>query len=212
MVQTFTLLFNPGLMGKLTHTQVRISLDFAKIFLVGAKQKPTGTVKMYSHSVDQSLPEEKPQVTPAMAMAELEIMKLENAKSVADKSPEIRNIALLLAVVLGVTLFSQVISYLIVRSFNNTETSFFSLFVSSNGIFGITVLLAQVIAIFILLSTRKTSHAKTILLVMAIGFGVSLVTGTVGLQIGPTIMANAAILVVNFLILRKIVKVYLEFW
>lgn len=185
-----------------------VSFDFAKILSMEDKQKPVNTAKIYPHPVDQSASEEKQQITAPMAMAELEIMKVEGAKSAADKSPEIRNIALLLTVVLGVTLFSQIISYLIVKSFNNTQTSFFSLFVSSNGVLGLTILLIQVIAIFILLFTRNTSHAKTIILVAGIGFGVTLVNGIFSFQTGPSIMADSAILVVNFLILRKIFKVY----
>jgi hypothetical protein len=175
-----------------------------------AKQKPIGTDKTYPNPIDQSMPEEKQQITAPMALAELEIMKVEGAKSVADKSPELRNIALLLIVVLGATLLSQIGSYLIVESFNTTQSDFFSTFVNSNGVLGITLLLIQVIAIFILLFTRNTSHAKTVLLVAGIGFGVTLVKGIVGFQIGPSIITDLAILVVNFLILRKLFKVYLE--
>jgi len=164
-----------------------------------AKQKPIGPVS-----------EEKQQITAPMAMAELEIMKVEGAKSAANKSPEIRDIALLLIVVLGVNLFSQIISYLIVESFNIAQPSFFSAFVSINGVLGITLLLVQVIAIFILLFTRNMSHAKTILPVVGIGFGITLVKGIFSFQIGPSIITDLAILVVNFLILRKIFKVYLE--
>jgi hypothetical protein len=163
---------------------------FAKILSMEDKQKPINTAPM--------------------AMAELEIMKAEGAKSVADKNPEIKNIALLLAVVLGVTLFSQIISYLIITSFNNTQTDFFSLFINSNGVLGITLLLIQVIAVSILLFTRNSSHAKTILLVAGIGVGASLINGIFSLQFGPSIIANAATLVVNFFILRKIFNVYLE--
>jgi len=175
-----------------------------------AKPKPIGTAKTYPNPVDQSMSEEKQQYTAPMAMAELEIMKVEGAKSVADKSPEIRSIALLLVVVLGITLFSQISSYVIVKSFNTTHISFFSLFVSSNGILGIALLLIQVMAIFILLFTRNTSHAKTIILVAGIGIGVTLVKGFFGFQVGPAIMANLAVLVVNFFILRKIFKAYLD--
>jgi hypothetical protein len=174
------------------------------------KQKPINTAKTYPNSVDQSVSEEKQQITAPMAMAELEIMRAEGAKSAADKSSGIRNIALLLAVLLGVTLFSQIISYLIVKSFNNTETSFFSLFVNSNGVLGITFLLVQVIAIFILLFTRNTSHAKTIILVAGIGFGVTLVKSVFSFGVSPAMMFSFATLVVNFLILRKIFKIYLE--
>jgi len=175
-----------------------------------AKQKPTSAAKIYPNPIDQSISEEKQQTTVPMAMAELEIMKIEGAKSAADKSPEIRNVALLLAVVLGVTLFSQISLYVIVESLNNTQTSFFSAFVSSNGVLGITFLLVQVIAIFILLFTRNTSHAKTIILVAGIGFGVTLVKGIFSFQIGPAIMAGLVTLVVNFLILRKIFKLYVD--
>jgi hypothetical protein len=162
-----------------------------------AKQKPTGS-------------EEKQQVTAPMAMAELEIMKAEGAKSVADKSPEIKKLALLLAVVLGVTLFSQIVSYLIIESFDTAQTNFFSLFVSSNGILGITLLLIQAVTIFILLFTRDTSHAKTILLVASVGFGVALVKSIFSFQLGPSIITDLTILVVNFFILWKIFKVYLD--
>lgn len=177
-----------------------------------AKQKPIGTAKTYPNPTDQSVTEEKHQPTTPMAVAELEIMKVESAKSVADKSQEIRNIALLLMVVLGVTLLSQVITYVIVESFNTTtiQTSFLSLFVSSNGVLGITFLLIQVIAIFILLFTRNTSHVKAVLVVAGIGFGVTLVKGISSFQIGPTIMANLATLIVNALIFRKIFKAYVD--
>jgi len=153
---------------------------------------------------------QKPQITAPMAMADLEIMKVEGAKSAANKSPEIRNIALLFVVVFGVTLLSQISSYLLVKSSDTTQTSFLSAFASSNGALGITLLLIQVIAIFILLFTRDTSHVKTIILVAGISFGVTLVKGIFGFQIGPAIIANSATLVVNSLILRKIFKVYLD--
>ena len=145
-----------------------------------------------------------------MAMAELEIMKAEGAKSVADRNPEIKNIALLLAVVLGVTLFSQVISYLIITSFDTTQTNFFSLFVNSNGVLGITLLLVQIVAVCILLFTKDTSRAKTVLLVAGISFGVSLVNGALSFQVGPSAIASGATLVVTFLILQKIFKVYVD--
>jgi hypothetical protein len=175
-----------------------------------AKQKPTGTAKIYPNPIGQNTPEEKQQITAPMAMAELEIMKLEGAKSVAYKSPEIRNIAILLIIVLGVTLVSQISSYLIIESSSNTQTSFLSLFINSNGVLGITLLLIQAITIFILLFTRNTSHAKTILLVAGIGFGVTLVKGLFSFQIGPSVIIDLATLGVNFFILRKIFKVYLE--
>jgi hypothetical protein len=177
---------------------------------VEAKQKSIDTAKMHPYSIDQSVSEKKQQITAPVAMAELEIMKVEGAKSAADKSPEIRNIALLLIVVLGVTLFGQIISYVIVESFNNTQAGFFRTFVSSNGVLGITLLLTQIVAIFILLFTRNTSHAKTIILVAGIGFGITLVKGIFSLQLGAAIMANFATLVVDFLILRKIFKLYLD--
>lgn len=161
------------------------------------KQKPTGT------------PEEKQKITAPMAIAELEIIKLEATKSVADKVPEIRNIALLLAVVLGVAIFGQILSYVILTSFNNTQTNFFSVFVESNGVLDMTFLLIQAIAIFILLFTRKASHAKAIILLAGIGFGFSLVNSITNFDIGPAIMTNFATLAVNFLIFRKILKVYL---
>ena len=165
-----------------------------------AEQKPIDTTKIYPD----------PKITAPMAMAELEIMKVEAAKSAAAKSPGIRNIAILLIVVLGVTLFSQVISYLIATSFNTIQVSFFSLFLSSNGVLGITFLLIQVIAILVLLFTRNTSHAKTIILVAGISFGVTLVNGIFSFQIGPGIIASAAALAVNFFILVKIFKVYVD--
>lgn len=175
-----------------------------------AKQKPIGAEKIYPNHVDQSASEEKQQNAAPMAMAELEIMKVEAAKSVADKSPEIRNIALLLAAVVGVNLFSQIISYLIVASFDNTQSNFFSMFVSSNGALGIIFLLVQVAAIFTLLFTKNTSHAKTVILIAGIGFGLGLVSSIASFNIGPGIMTNIATLVVSFLIFRKILKVYLE--
>ncbi len=175
-----------------------------------AKQKPIGTAKVYPNPTNQDASKEKQQITAPMAMAELEITKAEGAKSAADKSPEIRDVALLLAVVFGITLFSQISSYLLVKPFNTTQTNFFSAFVSTSGILGITLLLIQVIAICILLFTRNTSLAKTIILVAGISFGVTLVKGIFSFQIGPTIIANAAVLVVNFLILRKIFKVYVD--
>jgi hypothetical protein len=174
------------------------------------KQKPIDTAKIYPNIVDQSVSEEKQRITAPMAMAQLEIMKVEGAKSAADQNPEFRNIALLFLAILGITLFGQISSYLIVESFNTTQTSFLSAFASSNGVLGIALLLIQVIAIFILLFTRNTSHAKTIILVAGIGFGVILVKGIFSFQIGPAIMANFAALVVNFLILRKIFKAYLD--
>jgi hypothetical protein len=158
------------------------------------KQKPVGTAK----------------ITAPIAMAELEIMKVEGAKNVANRSPEIRNIALLLIVVLGVTLFSQIISYLLVMSFGTTQISFFSVFISSNGVLGLTLLLVQVIAIFMLLFTKNTAHAKTILLVAGISFGISLVNGIFSFQVGPGVIASGAALVVNFLILVKIFRVYVK--
>jgi len=165
------------------------------------KQKPIGPAK--TNPVD-------PQITPPpMALAELEIMKADSAKSVANKSPEVRNIAALLAAVLGLGLFGQIISYLIVKSFN-TETSFFAFFASSNGVLGIAILLVQVIAIFILLFTKNISRAKTIILIAGIGFGVALVSGIFSFRIGPSIMTDLAILVVNILLVRKIFKAYLE--
>ncbi|HSX43567.1 MAG TPA: hypothetical protein VLF59_05800 [Candidatus Saccharimonadales bacterium] len=175
-----------------------------------AKPKPTDTAKIYPSPVDQSTPEEKQQITTPMAMANLEIMKSESTKGVADQNPEVRNIALLFVAVLGITLFSQASSFLIVSSFNNTHPSFFQLFVSSNGFLGITFLLIQVVAIFILLFTRNISHAKTIILVTGISFGVTLLKGIFSLDIGPAAMANFATLVVNFLIFRKIFKLYLN--
>ncbi len=175
-----------------------------------AKQKPIGTAKISHNPIGQGTSKEKQQITAPMALAELEIMKVEGAKSAADKSPGIKNIALLLIVLLGVTLFSQIISYLIVTPFNNTEASFFSLFVSSNGVLGLTIMLIQVIAIFTLLFTRNTARAKTVLLVAGIGFGVTSLNGILGLQIGPSIMTDVAILVVNLFILGKIFKVYVE--
>ena len=174
------------------------------------KQKPTATTKTNSNPTDQSMTEAKQQIAAPMAMAELEIMKAEGVKSVADKSPEIRNVALLLIVVLGITLSSQIISYLIAASFNNAQTSFFSFFVGNNGTLGIVLLLIQVTAIFILLFTRNTSHAKTIILVASITFGVTLAKGILSFQIGPSIITNATILMVNFLIFRKIFKAYLD--
>jgi hypothetical protein len=174
------------------------------------KQRPTNTANIHHNLIDQSVSEEKQQTTAPTAMAELEIMKVEGAKSVADKSPEIRNIALLLAVVLGVTLFSHIGLYVIVESFNYAQPSFFSAFVSTTGVLGITLLLTQVVAIFILLFTRNTSHAKTILLVAGICFSVTLIKSIFSFGIGPAIMANLAILVIDFLILRKIFKLYLE--
>jgi hypothetical protein len=185
-----------------------LELTFARILLMEGKQKPVNTAKIYPHPVDQSASEEKQQNTAPMAMAELEIMKVEGAKSVADKSPEIRNIALLFLVILGITLFGQISSYLIASSFNNEHPSFFSALVSSNGVLGITILLIQVTAIFILLFTRNTSHAKTIILVAGICFGVTLVKGGLSFGIGPAMVASFASLVVNFLILRKIFKIY----
>lgn len=161
------------------------------------------------NSVNQSVSEEKQQNIPPMAMAEIEIMKLENAKSAADKSPGIRNIALLLLAVLGVNVLSQVISYLLVTSFDDTQT-FLSIFISSNGILGMALLLIQAIAIFILLFTRDTSRAKTIILGAGIIFGISLISSIARFDIGPGIMTNIATVVVYFLIFRKIFKVYLE--
>lgn len=173
------------------------------------KQKPIGTAKIYPNPDDQSVSEEKQQITAPMAMAELEIMKVESAKSVADKSPEVRNIALLLAAVLGLGLFGQIISYLIIKSFES-QTSFFSFFVSSNGVLGITLLLIEVVAIFILLFTRNISRAKTIILVAGIVFGISLVKGIFSFQIGPGIMTDIATLMIDILIVRKIFKAYVE--
>lgn len=185
-------------------------MTFAKILSMEAKQKPIDTAKIYPNPIDQSMSEEKQRITAPMAMAELEIMKLEGAKSVADKSPDMRNIALLLIIVLGVTLVSQIGSYLIIESFSDTQISFFSFFINSNGVLGTTFLLIQVIAIFILLFTRNTSHAKIILLVASIGFGITLVNGILSFQIGPSIITTLATLAVNFFILRKIIKVYLD--
>lgn len=175
-----------------------------------SKQKLIDTAKINPNPVDQSVSEEKQQITAPMAMADLEIMKIEGTKSAADQNPEVRNIALLFVAVLGITLFSQISSFLVVSSFNNTHSSFFSAFVSSNGFLGITLLAVQVIAIFSLLFTRDTSHAKTIILIAGISFGVILVKGVVSFGIGPTMIFNFASLVVNLLILRKIFKVYLD--
>lgn len=165
---------------------------------------------MYRDPIDQSASEEKPQITAPMAMAELEIMKAEGAKSAAAKNPELRNIALLFMVVVGVNVLSQIGSYLIVQSFNNTQTSFFTAFVNSTGTLGIMLLLVQVIAIFILLFTRNTSHAKALLLVAGICFGVTLLEGIFSFQIGPSLITDLAILGVNFFILRKIFNVYMS--
>jgi hypothetical protein len=172
------------------------------------KQRPIGTAKIHPNPIDQSMSEEKQQITAPMAMAELEIMKLEGAKSAAAKNPEIRNIALLLLAILCVTLLGQISSTLIVTSFDTTQ-SFFSVFLSSNGVFGIALLLIQAIAIFTLLFTRNISRAKTIILVAGIGFGALLINGIVSFTIGPAIMTSIATLVVIFLIFRKIIKVYL---
>lgn len=169
-------------------------------------QRPAGTAKTY-HPSGQSASEEQP-ITVPLAQAELEIMKAEGAKSVADKSPEIRSIALLLMVVFGVTLFSQIGSYVVAESFNTAHANFLAAFVSSNGILGSVFLLAQVIAIFVLLFTRKTSHAKAIILIAGLGFAATLVNGMLRFEIGPTIVPNTATLAVDFLILRKIFGAY----
>lgn len=159
---------------------------------------------------DQSASDQKRQDNAAMAMADLEIMKAQGAKSVADQNPEVKKVALLFLAILGITLFSQISSYLVVRSFDNTHTSFFSAFVGSNGTLGITLLLIQVIAIFVLLFTRNISRAKIIILVAGVGYGISLVNSFSGFQIDPAAMAKITTIAVNLLILRKIFKVYLD--
>lgn len=174
------------------------------------KRHSIDTAQIYPDPADQSLLKNKQPIAAPTAMAELEIMKAEDAKSVANKSPEIRSIALLLMVALGVTLFSQVVTYFIVQSFGEAKASFISVFMSSNGFLGVTLLLVQAVAMFALLFTRNISHAKTIILVTGLSFGVTLVRGFFSFQIGPAVMANATTLVVDFLILRKIIKVYLE--
>lgn len=174
------------------------------------KHKSTNTAKARHNSVDQSASEEKQPITAPMAMAELEIMKVKSAKSVSDQKPEVRNIALLFLLIFGITLLGQISSYLIARSSNDTQTSFLPAFVSSNGVFGIALLLAQVIAIFILLLTRNTSHAKTIILIAGIGFAVALVKGIFSFQIGPAMMVDLVTLAVNFVILQKVFKAYLD--
>jgi hypothetical protein len=173
-----------------------------------SKQKPIDTAKIYPDPVAHSMPEEKQRYTVPTAMADLEIMKAEGTKSAADQNPEVRNIALLLLAVLGITLFSQISLFLVANSFNTTHPGFWSTFVSSNGFLGITLLVIQVIAIFVLLFTRNTSYVKVALLTVGISFGVTLVKGVVSFDISPSVVANFAALVVNFFILRKIFRVY----
>lgn len=183
---------------------------FVRMFLMEARQKQVDTAKIYPNPVSQSTADQKQQAAIATAMAELEIMKATNAKSAAGKNPEIRDIALLLIIILGITLFGQISTYLIAKSFSNIHTSFWSAFASNNGPLGITLLLVEVIAIFILLFTRNMAHAKTVIAVAGIGFGATLIKGIFSFQIGPAVMANFATLVVNFLILRKIFKAYMN--
>jgi len=171
-------------------------------------EKQVNTAKL--KPVDQSISEEKQQIIAPMAMADLEIMKAESAKSTASHNPEVRNIALLLIVVLGVTLLSQISSFLMAQSFSTTHTSFLSAFVNTNGFLGIALLLIQMIAIFILLFTRNISLVKAVILLAGVSFGVTLVKGILSFGVGPTMLLNFATLVVNFLILRKIFKAYLN--
>lgn len=184
--------------------------DFAKIRVMEDNRQRIDTAQIYPEPIGGDIPKGAPHVGAPLAMAELEIMKAEDAKSVANKSPQIRKITLLLAVVLGVTLFSQITIYWVTQSFDDSKTSLMSFITNSNGVLGTALLLVQATAIFALLFTRSVSYAKTIILVAGISFGISLVRGFLSFQIGPAVIAQAATLVVDFLILRKIIGVYLD--
>lgn len=148
------------------------------------------------------------QTTAPKAMAELEIMKVENAKSVAGRNPEVRVIALLFLAIIGISIFGQFSLLLINNSFNNTQGGIVSEFVKSSGFTGIALLLIQLLATFTLLFTRNISVAKTIILVAGISFAINIVQSMISFGIGPTMIISFGSLAVNFFIFRKIFKVY----
>jgi hypothetical protein len=171
------------------------------------EQKPLETAKIHANPIEPNLPTGHQIVTPK-AMAELEIIKNEGAKSVTGRNLEVRNVALLLLAVLGINLFSQFSSLLIANSMGTNHSGVINEFVKSNGFVGIAFLLIQLIAIFVLLFTRNVSVAKIILVVAAIGVAVNIVRGLIGFDIGPNLFFEIAILGVNFFIFRKIFIAY----
>ena len=151
--------------------------------------------------------EQKPieTVTPT-AMAELEIMKNDSAKSVTGRNPEIRSVALLLLAIFGINLLSHLSLLLIADSMGSNHSGVISEFVKSKGLLGIVFLLVQLIAIFVLLFTRSVSVAKIIIIAAAISVVVNIVQGLIGFAVGPNLFFETAILGVNFFIFLKIFR------
>lgn len=171
------------------------------------KHKSFKVAAIYPNIVGPNPPTEQ-QIAASKAMAELEIMKAESAKSVAGRNPEVRVIALLFLAMLGISIFGQFGLLFINNSFNSTQSGVISEFVKSSGFMGIALLLIQLIATFTLLFTRNISVAKTITLVAGISFAISVVQSIINFEISPTMILSFGSLAVNFFILRKIFEVY----
>ncbi len=171
------------------------------------EQKPLETTEIYANPTEPNLPTGH-QIAAPTAMAELEIMKNESAKSVTGRNLEIRNVALLLLAIFGINLFSQFSLLLIGNSMGSNHNGVINEFVKSNGLTGIVFLLVQLIAIFVLLFTRNVSIVKIIIVAVAISVVVNIVQRLIGFNIGPGLFFDIAILGINFFIFRKIFKAY----
>ena len=171
------------------------------------EQKPLETTGIHANPTEPNPPTEHQTVAPT-ALAELEIMKNENAKSVAGRNPEIRNVALLLLAVLGINVLSQFSSLLITNSVGSNHNGALHDFVKSNGLMGVVFLLIQLIAVFVLLFTRSVSVAKIIIIAAAISVAATIVQGLIGFSIGPGVFFGIVSLAVNCFIFWKIFKAY----
>ena len=148
------------------------------------------------------------QIVAPAAMAELEILKNESAKSVTGRNPEIRNVALLLLAVFGINSLSRFGLLLISNSMGNSHNGVIHEFVKSNGLIGIVFLFIQLVAIFVLLFTRNASVAKSIIVVAAISVAANVLQGLRGFSIGPGIFFEVTGLAVNFFIFWRMFKAY----
>jgi len=171
------------------------------------ERKPLETTGIYANPIEPNLPTGHQTVAPT-ARAELEIMKNENAQSVAGRNPEIRNVALLLLAMFGINLLSQFSLLLINNSMGGNHSGVIHEFVKSNGLIGIAFLLIQLAAIFVLLFTHNVSIAKIIIIAAAISVAVNILQGLHSFSIGPGLFFEVTGLVVNFFIFRKIFKAY----
>lgn len=145
------------------------------------------------------------EIIPAKAMAELEIIKIENDKSISERNPGLREIALLMLIVVATTIIMRFMSVIV---FNASQESILKIFMQSIGILGIITILIQFGAIAILLSTRDVMIAKIIILIVGIGFAINIVQRLSYFQISASMLFDIASLVVNVYIFRKVFYVW----